>query len=274
MRRARALLRARPADRGTTLIELLVSMAIFSLCMTLVFGAVILVMRKSTDVQKSADAVSELRIALAQIDRQVRSGNVLFSPADESAYVTSCTGDAATNSGTCMRIFTQSNGSEKCVQWQITGDPADANPRVNCILPTSASALTSRASRVMFQSLTAEIGVNAFGSSLYYMLDNCIVRGRAGQEASSVAAFTAAPPAGQWSAAIVRTRWWRTASFIGAGNSRFGLMRNCEASRSVANTLVAIKNRLIPAAEDGLVGALVFTASASLPALAAAKLAG
>ena len=125
MRRARALLRARPADRGTTLIELLVSMAIFSLCMTLVFGAVILVMRKSTDVQKSADAVSELRIALAQIDRQVRSGNVLFSPADESAYVTSCTGDAATNSGTCMRIFTQSNGSEKCVQWQITGDPAD-----------------------------------------------------------------------------------------------------------------------------------------------------
>ena len=124
MRRARALLHARPADRGTTLIELLVSMTIFSLCMTLVFGAVILVMRKSTDVQKSADAVSELRIALAQIDRQVRSGNVLFSPAGEDPLI-GCTGSVAANSGTCMRIFTQSNGSEKCVQWQITGDPAD-----------------------------------------------------------------------------------------------------------------------------------------------------
>ncbi|CAN5115635.1 hypothetical protein BH11ACT1_BH11ACT1_13700 [soil metagenome] len=114
----------RDGDRGTTLIELLVSMGIFSLCMTVVFGAVILVMRKSLDVQKSADAASELRLALAQIDRQVRSGNVLFSPADEASYVGTCVGDAATNSGTCMRIFTQSNGSEKCVQWQLIDDAA------------------------------------------------------------------------------------------------------------------------------------------------------
>jgi type II secretory pathway pseudopilin PulG len=114
----------RGGERGTTLIELLVSMGIFSLCMTVVFGAVILVMRKSSDVQKSADAASELRLALAQIDRQVRSGNVLFSPADEAAYVSTCVGDATTNSGTCMRIFTQSNGSEKCVQWQLIDDAA------------------------------------------------------------------------------------------------------------------------------------------------------
>jgi type II secretory pathway pseudopilin PulG len=119
--RARA---RRDGERGTTLTELLVSMGIFSLCMTVVFGAVILVMRKSLDVQKSADAASELRLALAQIDRQVRSGNVLFSPADEATYVSTCVGDATTKSGTCMRIFTQSNGSEKCVQWQLINDPA------------------------------------------------------------------------------------------------------------------------------------------------------
>lgn len=120
----------RDGEHGTTLIELLVSMGIFSLCMTVVFGAVILVMRKSLDVQKSADAESELRLALAQIDRQVRSGNVLFSPADEATYVSTCVGDATTNSGTCMRIFTQSNGSEKCVQWQLIDDAAQPGTKL------------------------------------------------------------------------------------------------------------------------------------------------
>jgi hypothetical protein len=75
------------------------------------------------------DAASQLRLAIAQIDRQVRSGNVLFSPALE-ATPSSCTGDAATNSGTCMRVFTQSNGDEKCVQWQIIVDPTDPTSRV------------------------------------------------------------------------------------------------------------------------------------------------
>jgi prepilin-type N-terminal cleavage/methylation domain-containing protein len=130
MRSFRNLRRSRRTDQGTTLIELLVSMSIFSLAMAVVFGAVILVMRKSADVQKSADAASELRIALAQIDRQVRSGNVLFSPADEQGYVSSCSGNASTNSGTCMRIFTQSNGSEKCVQWQITDDPSQPGTKL------------------------------------------------------------------------------------------------------------------------------------------------
>lgn len=107
-----------------TLVELLVAMSIFSLCMTIVFGAVITVVRKSDDVQKSADASSALRIAIEQIDRQVRSGNVLFSPALEPAAGNSCTGNAANNTGTCMRVFTQANGPEKCVQWQVLADPA------------------------------------------------------------------------------------------------------------------------------------------------------
>jgi prepilin-type N-terminal cleavage/methylation domain-containing protein len=127
--RLRACLRLGRDDGGLTLVELLVSMAIFALCMSVVFGAVIVVVRKSSDVQHSADASSQLRLAIAQIDRQVRSGNVLFSPALE-ATPSSCTGNSATNSGTCMRIFTQSNGDEKCVQWQITGDPADPTSKL------------------------------------------------------------------------------------------------------------------------------------------------
>ncbi len=104
-----------------TLIEMLVSMVVLSIALSVAFGAVILVMQKSNDAQKSADAASTLQLALEQIDRQVRSGNVLFSPADESTWVASCQ-TLGTNAGTCMRIFTQSNGDQKCVQWQVVDD--------------------------------------------------------------------------------------------------------------------------------------------------------
>ena len=112
-------------ERGSTMIELLVSMAVFSLAVALAFGAVIQVMRMSNEAQQDSDAQSELRLALAQIDRQVRSGNVLFSPAEEPSLLTTC--DAVGSfAGTCMRIYTQSNGDQKCVQWQLMEDPDDA----------------------------------------------------------------------------------------------------------------------------------------------------
>lgn len=115
----RELRKARRQD-GLTMIELLVSMIVFSMAVVLAFSAVIIVMQKSSEAQRSADAQTELRLAVAQIDRQVRSGNVLFSPADESEP-TSCQA-VGLYSGTCMRIYTQSNGDHKCVQWQLLED--------------------------------------------------------------------------------------------------------------------------------------------------------
>ena len=120
--------RARSDDRGFTLTELLVAMTVFGICVAMVFGAVILVVRKMDDAQKSADAVFTLRQAVAQIDRQVRSGNVLYSPASEATA--GCFGNPTANSGNCMRIFTQSNGSEKCVQWQVLDDPGQPGSKL------------------------------------------------------------------------------------------------------------------------------------------------
>jgi|GEM_PF-306395 len=113
-------------DAGLTMVELLVSMIVFSIAVVLAFSAVILVMQESIKAQQSADAQSELRLALQQIDRQVRSGNVLFSPADETVP-SDCT-PVGSFSGTCMRIYTQSNGAQKCVQWQLVPDPAPELP--------------------------------------------------------------------------------------------------------------------------------------------------
>lgn len=107
-------------DAGLTLVELLTTMIIFSLAMAVVFPAVILVQRKVNDLEDTASSVSEVRLALATIDRQARSGNVLYSPAAEAT--TGCTGDTATNAGSCMRIYTQANGLQRCVQWQVLAD--------------------------------------------------------------------------------------------------------------------------------------------------------
>jgi len=108
------------------MVELLVAMGIFSAAVALAFSAVITIVQMSTEAQRSADAAAELRIAVAQIDRQVRSGNVLFSPANETTTGCSAVGSFA---GTCMRIYTQSNGDQKCVQWQLLADTsAGATP--------------------------------------------------------------------------------------------------------------------------------------------------
>jgi prepilin-type N-terminal cleavage/methylation domain-containing protein len=108
-------------DDGVSLPELLVTMAIFSIVMSIVFTAMISVQKQTGQVEATAGAVSQVRLGLAQIDKQIRSGNVLYSPADEPAGVASCT--ASGTSGTCMRVYTQTHGTQRCVQWQVIADP-------------------------------------------------------------------------------------------------------------------------------------------------------
>lgn len=103
-------------------------MIVFGISLGMVFSAVIVLQTKTGKVEASAEAVSQLRQALAQIDRQVRSGNVLYAPGNEAVGVDATAGCttpmADPNSGTCMRIYTQANGAERCVQWQLLADPA------------------------------------------------------------------------------------------------------------------------------------------------------
>ena len=121
LRRALQRRTGAPAESGLTLVEMLVSMIVFGIAMAIVTGAAIAVVRMSHQAQDSSDAVFAVRQAVDTIDRQVRSGNVLWSPQDEATYVTTCQG-MGTNAGSCMRIFTQANGNEKCVQWQMLAD--------------------------------------------------------------------------------------------------------------------------------------------------------
>ena len=150
---------------------------------------------------------------------------------------------------------------------RIIGDPAAASPRDSCILQTAVAGV-NRGARLMWQNLTIELATTALAgsSSTYNMVDNCIVRSKAGQEASGTAPFTAAAPAGFWNFGIVRSRWWRTSAAIGNANARPGLVRATETQRTVNSSLIAVKNRLISSSEDGFIGSATFTAFGAWPA--------
>ena len=114
--------RDRRDEGGFTLTETLVAMMVFAIAIAMVTTALIKVQKYTANVQGSADANFQLRQSIAVIDRQVRSGNVLYSPANETSP-SSCTA-SGTSAGTCMRVYTQANGSQRCVQWQVLADPA------------------------------------------------------------------------------------------------------------------------------------------------------
>ncbi|MFC5999789.1 type II secretion system protein J [Quadrisphaera sp. GCM10027208] len=102
MRELRRRLRPRPrTDDGLTLVELLVVMIIFSAVLAMTYSVLITVQKQTRDTTSRAEAVGEARLALQQIDRQVRSGNVL------------------TPLGLQLQVYTQANGVQRCVEWEV-----------------------------------------------------------------------------------------------------------------------------------------------------------
>jgi Flp pilus assembly pilin Flp len=110
MLRLRALLKA---EDGVTLVELTVVMALLSMVLftfLLTFETVQSAFNTQVDRSASND---QARAAVQEIDREVRSGNLLYDPAAESPP------------GQVLRVYTQTNAptrdpGNRCVQWQIT----------------------------------------------------------------------------------------------------------------------------------------------------------
>jgi hypothetical protein len=81
-------------------------MAILSVVMVMALSLLDVVQRGVVKVESRSRSVDEARLAARQIDRQIRSGNVLYTP--ESG-------------GMALRVYTQANGEQKCVQWRVLG---------------------------------------------------------------------------------------------------------------------------------------------------------
>jgi len=112
--------RCAKGDGGFNLVELLVSMSIFSVLIGLIIGLMITMMFQAKDNLGRTRSVEQARLGLSQIDRQVRSGNLILDPALDGIAQS---GVAANYS---LRIYTQENGVAKCAQWRVMFPSATA----------------------------------------------------------------------------------------------------------------------------------------------------
>ena len=101
-------------EGGWTLIELMVSMTIFIGLLVIVFSILITVSEQTKDNLARSRALDDVRIGVMQIDRQVRSGNVISDPGSET---TAASGVPPYYS---LRVYTQTDGVFQCVQWRVT----------------------------------------------------------------------------------------------------------------------------------------------------------
>ena len=102
-------------EEGVTLVELMVSMAIFTIVMVVFLTTLVTVQRAVSSEDAKTRNNDQARLAVEELDREIRSGNVLYKPEDE---------------GYALRIYTQSNAPTRrltdsdlgyvCRQWQIT----------------------------------------------------------------------------------------------------------------------------------------------------------
>jgi prepilin-type N-terminal cleavage/methylation domain-containing protein len=116
----RVLRRLRTEDHGMTLSELLIAMSILGVVL-LVFTTVLASVQGAVARQESLTrTLDQARLALQQLDREMRSGNVLYDPALENGTapgaITSCTGCLP---GYTLRVYTQTRSEFKCVLWKI-----------------------------------------------------------------------------------------------------------------------------------------------------------
>jgi len=96
-----------------SLVELMVATALLGLVMSVIFAALVSVQRTITTADQRGQTNDQVRLAANDIDRMVRSGNVLYDPASETLQ------NSGVAPGYSLRIYTQANGNERCVQWRV-----------------------------------------------------------------------------------------------------------------------------------------------------------
>lgn len=108
-------------EAGFTLVEMLVAMAIMSIVLLVFTTTFSTIQRAVSDQQVRSVNNDEARLALENLDRLVRSGNVLTDPADTD---TDC--KTSGSQYQCLLAYSQANGTTAqpatCIQWRLEGD--------------------------------------------------------------------------------------------------------------------------------------------------------
>jgi prepilin-type N-terminal cleavage/methylation domain-containing protein len=110
-------------ERGMTLVEMVVATVILGLVLLVFLSTFASIQRSTRRQEERSRNNDEARLAVEQLDREIRSGNVLYDPAQENAVggISSCAG---CQPGFTLRVYTQSNAPTRagftCRLWRIT----------------------------------------------------------------------------------------------------------------------------------------------------------
>jgi len=100
-------------EAGFTLPELLSAMMILSIVLVVFLTTLVSVQRSAVRQDYLSRANDQARLAMEELDREIRSGNVLYDPTDESSY-------SALPVGYTLRIYTQTNATTRI---PLAGNP-------------------------------------------------------------------------------------------------------------------------------------------------------
>ena len=109
------------AEEGTSLVELLVSFVIIGGVVTMFLVGLTSMQGVVSGAADRSVRDDEARLALQQIDREIRSGNVFYDPALENDP------DDDVVPSMSLRVYTQANATtrtptSRCAQWRISQD--------------------------------------------------------------------------------------------------------------------------------------------------------
>lgn len=113
----RRLSRLHREQSGVTIPEVTIAVSIMLIVAGVFLAVVVSIQSSLVRQQRRSDNNDQARLAIEQMDREIRSGNVLYDPALEAAPDQSYT----------FRVYTQANAptrtpSFQCVQWLIEDD--------------------------------------------------------------------------------------------------------------------------------------------------------
>jgi type II secretory pathway pseudopilin PulG len=108
-----------------TLAELAVTMMLLGIVLAIILSILFSVQRAFGRQQDRSISNDQARLAVQELDRELRSGNLLYEPTGINAYPPGA-------NGMQLVIYTQTNATtrnpgNRCVQWKITG-PVSADP--------------------------------------------------------------------------------------------------------------------------------------------------
>lgn len=103
-------------DDGTSVTEVMVTLALLALVLAIFSSAMIAMFNRVHVADRRSQSNDAVRLAIEEIDRQVRSGNVIHDPHDPAI--------PADQRGMSLRIYTQTNAptashANRCVQWRV-----------------------------------------------------------------------------------------------------------------------------------------------------------